>query len=71
MEILRIVHDIAIPELPRHSDASTIHASLADSMQEVVWVEVYVRLREGVAVVLDLVSDPLAWIQASSKLTTT
>jgi hypothetical protein len=40
-------------------------------MQEVVWVEVYVRLREGVAVVLDLVSDPLAWIQASSKLTTT
>jgi hypothetical protein len=71
MEILRIVHDIAIPELPRHSDASTIHASLADSMQGVVWVEVYVRLREGVAVVLDLASDPPVWIQESRKLTTT
>jgi len=59
-KILRIVHDIAIPELPRHSNASTIHAWLADSRQGVAWVEAYVRPREGVAVCLDLASDPPA-----------
>jgi hypothetical protein len=53
----------------RHSDASTIHASLAGNMWGVAWVEVCVRPPVEAAVVQDLASDPPAWIQESHNLT--
>ena len=58
-----------MPISHRHSDTSTIHALLGDSMQAAVWAGACVQPRVEVVAGLDLASDQPVWVQESHNLT--